>query len=174
MEMNAPHMTILIVEDNPDDAELAVIAFKQKGIKTPYRIAKNADEALDIVLGSRMSALDTHSAHTENTAAITPSLVLLDLKLPGKSGIEVLKALRAAPATRYVPIVVLTTSVLEEDMIQSYESGANSFIRKPVDFASFLHEIDLVCHYWLETNLQPKEHTNRGKPNDYIAREYQS
>ncbi len=158
MESNSPHQTILIVEDNPDDAELAVIALKQKGIKTPYRIARNADEALEIALGRGRSVSERHTA--DSLAAAQPSipaLVLLDLKLPGKSGLEVLKELRAAPHTRYVPVVVLITSVLEEDMIQSYEHGANSFIRKPVDFSTFLHEIELVCHYWLETNLQPKK-----------------
>jgi two-component system response regulator len=159
MELNAPHVTILIVEDNPDDAELAVIALRQKGIKTPYRIAKNADEALEIALGRRAAESESDAVNSGNTAVTTPSLVLLDLKLPGRSGIEVLKELRAAPTTRYVPIVVLTTSVLEEDMIQSYENGANSFIRKPVDFSTFLREIDLVCHYWLETNLQPQKNS---------------
>lgn len=157
MELNDPHVTILIVEDNPDDAELAVIAFKQKGIKTPYRIARNADEALEIALGRRLPVSERPTARSATAPATTPTLVLLDLKLPGKSGLEVLKELRAAPSTRYVPIVVLTTSVLEEDMIQSYENGANSFIRKPVDFSTFLHEIELVCHYWLDTNLQPKK-----------------
>jgi two-component system response regulator len=157
MELNDPHVTILIVEDNPDDAELAVIALKQKGIKTPYRIARNADEALEIALGRRLPVSGRPTARSATAPATTPTLVLLDLKLPGKSGLEVLKELRAAPSTRYVPIVVLTTSVLEEDMIQSYEHGANSFIRKPVDFSTFLHEIELVCHYWLDTNLQPKK-----------------
>lgn len=157
MESSSPHQTILIVDDNPDDAELAVIALKQKGIKTPYRIARNADEALEIALGRGRSVSECHTAAPAAVQALIPALVLLDLKLPGKSGLEVLKELRAAPHTRYVPVVVLTTSVLEEDMIQSYEHGANSFIRKPVDFSTFLHEIELICHYWLETNLQPKK-----------------
>ncbi len=157
MELHTPHQTILIVDDNPDDAELAVIALKQKGIKTPYRIARNADEALEIALGRERSVSERHTADPAAAQASIPALVLLDLKLPGKSGLEVLKELRAAPHTRYVPVVVLTTSVLEEDMIQSYEHGANSFIRKPVDFSTFLHEIELICHYWLETNLQPKK-----------------
>ncbi len=144
-------------EDNPDDAELAVIALRQKGIKTPYRIAKNADEALEIALGRRAAESESDAVNSGNTAVTTPSLVLLDLKLPGRSGIEVLKELRAAPTTRYVPIVVLTTSVLEEDMIQSYENGANSFIRKPVDFFTFLREIDLVCHYGWKQTCNPKK-----------------
>jgi two-component system response regulator len=157
MELNSLQHTILIVEDNPDDAELALIALKQKGIKTPCRIARNADEALDMVLGGGCSVSDRVIDGSAAAQALAPALVLLDLKLPGKSGLEVLKGLRAAPHTRYVPVVVLTTSVLEEDMIQSYEHGANSFIRKPVDFSTFLHEIELICHYWLETNLQPKK-----------------
>ena len=157
MVSNSVHQPILIVEDNPDDAELVVIALQQKGIKIPYQIAKNADEALDIALGRRFSVLEPPIGNSTSTQASIPALVLLDLKLPGKSGLEVLKELRAAPRTRYVPVVVLTTSVLEEDMIQSYEHGANSFIRKPVDFSTFLHEIELICHYWLETNLQPKK-----------------
>jgi len=157
MESNSSHQTILIVEDNPDDAELAVIALKQKGIKTPYRIARNADEALEIALGRERSVSEHHAADPAAAQASIPALVLLGLKIPGKSGLEVLKELRAAPHTRYVLVVVLTPSVLEEDMIQSYEHGAISFIRKPVDFSTFLHEIELVCHYWLETNLQPKK-----------------
>jgi len=157
MVSNSAHQPILIVDDNPDDAELVVIALQQKGIKIPYQIAKNADEALDIALGRRYSVPEPHIVNPTSAQASIPALVLLDLKLPGKSGLEVLKELRAAPRTRYVPVVVLTTSVLEEDMIQSYEHGANSFIRKPVDFSTFLHEIELICHYWLETNLQPKK-----------------
>jgi two-component system response regulator len=175
MEPNTPHVTILIVEDNPDDAELAVIALRQGGVKTPYRIARNADEALEFALGRNLSAPESADTNAHTMATIPPTLILLDLKLPGKSGLEVLKELRAAPATRYVPIVVLTTSILEEDMIQSYENGANSFIRKPVDFSTFLREIDLVCHYWLETNLQPKKNLFEDVFSDnYIAREYRS
>jgi len=140
------HESILIVEDNPDDAELAVIALRQKGISLPYQIARNGEEALDIALKRKP---------LPDQKPIEPGLILLDLNLPDKNGIEVLKELRASPHTRYVPVVVLTTSMLEEDMIQSYENGANSFVRKPVDFATFLHYIELICHYWLHTNLRP-------------------
>jgi two-component system response regulator len=146
MTETSSHESILIVEDNPDDAELAVIALHQKGINMPYLIARDGEEALDIAL-KRKPLPDQKPTEL--------GLILLDLKLPGKNGIEVLKELRASPNTRYVPVVVLTTSMLEEDMIQSYENGANSFVRKPVDFATFLHYIELICHYWLRTNLRP-------------------
>ena len=146
MTETSSHESILIVEDNPDDAELAVIALHQKGINMPYLIARDGEEALDIAL-KRKPLPDQKPTEL--------GLILLDLKLPGKNGIEVLKELRASPNTRYVPVVVLTTSMLEEDMIQSYENGANSFVRKPVDFATFQHYIELICHYWLHTNLRP-------------------
>lgn len=146
MTATSPNASILIVEDNPDDAELAVIALRQKGIKLPYLIARDGEEALDIAL-RRKPLPDSKPDEL--------GLILLDLKLPRKNGIEVLKELRAAPHTRYVPVVVLTTSMLEEDMIQCYEHGANSFVRKPVDFTTFLHYIELICHYWLHTNVRP-------------------
>ncbi len=155
MNQHIDRDSILIVEDNPDDAELAIIALKQKGIKASCKIAKDANEALDFVFG-KDKPLSQGTATAAPTSPTPPSLVLLDLKLPGRSGIEVLKSLRASPPTRYVPVVVLTTSVLEEDMIKSYESGANSFIRKPADFSTFLNQIDLICRYWLYTNLNPK------------------
>ncbi len=161
MERQNMSNSILIVEDNPDDAELAIIALKQRGIKASCRIAKDADEALHLALGDAAS-LPQGNHVSATIAPMPPSLVLLDLKLPGRSGLEVLKGLRATPRTRYVPVVVLTTSVLEEDMIRSYESGANSFIRKPVDFSTFLDQIDLICHYWLDTNLNPKSLAPQG------------
>ncbi len=161
MNQHIDHDSILIVEDNPDDAELAIIALKQKGIKATCRVAKDADEALNIALGEEGSLFQDQSDTAVRTSA-PPSLVLLDLKLPGRSGIEVLKSLRAAQRTRYVPVVVLTTSILEEDMIKSYDNGANSFIRKPADFSTFLNEIDLICRYWLYTNLKPKSLALRG------------
>lgn len=164
MEYHSNYDTILIVEDNPDDAELAIIALKQRGIKAPCRIAKDADEALYMALGESSPQSRDQSLLIQS-APPPPSLVLLDLKLPGRSGIEVLKKLRATPRTRYVPVVVLTTSVLEEDMIRSYESGANSFIRKPVDFSTFLNQIELICHYWLDTNLKPKSLVLQGNAN---------
>lgn len=170
-EHHSGYESILIVEDNPDDAELAVIALKQKGIKASYRIAKDGDEALRYALGEPSGKMQEPQVYSGGQTAqgqslpLPPSLILLDLKLPGRGGIEVLKSLRAAPRTRYVPVVVLTTSVLEEDMIRSYESGANSFIRKPVDFSTFLNEIELICNYWLDTNLKPKPSLPQGSAN---------
>jgi len=149
MEYQIPSDSILIVDDNPDDAELAMIALKKNGIKAQLRVASDASEAMAYALGR-------DSLRSGETMINPPSLILLDLKLPGKSGLEVLKELRASPLTRYVPIVVLTTSMLEEDMIKSYENGANSFVRKPIDFLTFLAQIELICHYWLKTNLRPR------------------
>jgi len=164
MDRQSTGNSILIVEDNPDDAELAIIALKQRGIKASCRIAKDADEALLLAVGDT-APLPRGNHEVTAVAPTPPSLVLLDLKLPGRSGIEVLKGLRATPRTRYVPVVVLTTSVLEEDMIKSYENGANSFIRKPVDFSTFLNQIDLICQYWLDTNLKPKSLLPQGSAN---------
>lgn len=162
MEYQIPNDSILIVEDNPDDAELAMIALKKNGIKARLRVASDANEAIAYALGN-------DSPRSGETMINPPSLILLDLKLPGKSGIEVLKELRAAPRTKYVPIVVLTTSMLEEDIIKSYENGANSFVRKPVDFLTFLAQIEVICHYWLKTNLRPRTNLAQGIPDGYAV-----
>lgn len=143
-----PHKRpILIVEDNPDEAELAVLAMREKGIDLPYHIVSDGQAAIDYVLS--LGKEEPYKPHS------IPFLILLDLKLPRRNGIDVLKTLRSFKETKYIPVVVLTTSSLEEDMKRSYEAGANSYINKPVDFRAFCSQIELIFKYWTEVNRQP-------------------
>jgi len=131
---------IVLVEDNPDDVELTRRAFRRAKICNPVVVARDGAEAIDFLLGEE---------------AVSPAVVLLDLKLPKLSGLEVLKRLRADPRTRHTPVVVLTTSKHEQDMIQSYELGANSYVQKPVDFNEFTEAAAQLGLYWLLVNEVP-------------------
>ena len=133
--------TILLVEDNPDDEELAVLAFEQSRIANEMVVVHDGQEALDYLLGP--------------DAKEQPQLVLLDLKLPKVDGLEVLRRLRADARTRRLPIVMLTSSREEEDLISSYNLGANSYVRKPVEFARFAEAIRQLQMYWLVLNESP-------------------
>ena len=141
------HKIILLVEDNPDDEALTIRALKKHGIANEVVVARNGVEALDFLLGTLD---DAHS-----TLDDLPALVLLDLKLPKIDGLEVLRRLRANPRCKALPVVVLTSSREEVDLIKSYESGANSYIRKPVDFEQFSEAIRQVGMYWLVLNELP-------------------
>jgi two-component system response regulator len=132
---------ILLVEDNPDDEELAILAFEQNRIANELVIVRDGQEALDYLLGTDAKKL--------------PQLVLLDLKLPKVDGLEVLKQLRASPRTRRLPIVMLTSSREEEDLVTSYDLGANSYVRKPVSFTRFAEAIHQLQMYWLLLNESP-------------------
>ncbi|HOV93684.1 MAG TPA: response regulator [Spirochaetales bacterium] len=140
---------ILLVEDNPDDEELTIAALKNSGITNRVVVARDGREALDFLFRQGIFAL--RDITTE------PRLVLLDLKLPTISGMEVLMALRAHNETRFLPVVVLTTSNQEEDILGSYKLGANSFIRKPVGFAKFSEAIKQLGRYWLLLNELPAQ-----------------
>jgi len=131
---------ILLVEDNPDDAELTLRAFAKNNIANSVVHVSDGEEALTYLLSP------------DNPL---PTLVLLDLKLPKVSGLDVLKRMRADPRTRRTPVVVLTSSNEERDLIASYDLGANSFVRKPVDFAQFLEAAKHLGLYWLVLNEQP-------------------
>ena len=131
--------TILLVEDNPDDVELTLRAFERNQIANEVVVASDGQEALD-----RLAKMDT-----------LPTVVLLDLKLPKLSGLDVLRRMRADDRTRRVPVVVLTSSNEERDIIASYDLGANSFVRKPVDFAQFLDAARQLGLYWLVLNEPP-------------------
>ena len=135
------HKTILLIEDNQDDEELALIAFERNRIANEMVVVRDGQEALDYLVGPKARDL--------------PQLVLLDLKLPKVSGIEVLRQLRGNPRTRRLPIVVLTSSREEEDLITSYDLGANSYIRKPVEFGAFADAIRQLQLYWLVLNEAP-------------------
>jgi two-component system response regulator len=132
---------ILLVEDNPDDAELTRIAFAEAGIDFRLHVVGDGVQALGYLRGCSTSEL--------------PSLVLLDLNLPKLNGREVLEAIRADPATRHLPVVVLTTSAEPSDVDTVYELGANSYIRKPVDFERFVEVVRQIGLYWLALNQPP-------------------
>jgi two-component system response regulator len=140
--------SILLVEDNADDRELTMRALVKNNILNPVLSAQDGVEALDILF-KRASHAGTEQA--------PPALVLLDLKLPRLDGLEVLKALRADARTRILPVVVLTSSKEEQDLIKSYSLGANSYIRKPVDFAKFTEAVRQLGMYWLVLNEGPPD-----------------
>ncbi|MBI4872783.1 MAG: response regulator [Candidatus Riflebacteria bacterium] len=139
--------TILLVEDNPDDELLTVRALKKSHVANRIVVAHDGAEAL--------SYLHCTGENTGRDARETPQLVLLDLKLPGIDGLEVLRRIRETPALRSLPVVVLTTSNEQADVFRSYDLGANSFIRKPVDFAQFSEAMTILGLYWLVLNIGP-------------------
>jgi two-component system response regulator len=136
--------TILLVEDNPDDVELTKRAFGRSKIINDIAIARDGVEALEYLLGGATSK-----------AAPLPEVVLLDLKLPKVDGLEVLRRLRADARTRRLPVVVLTSSTEESDIVRSYDFGANSFVKKPVDFLQFVDAAHHLGLYWLLLNTRP-------------------
>ncbi|UCH52866.1 MAG: response regulator [Pseudomonadota bacterium] len=138
---------ILLVEDNPDDEVLTRRALKKNDIPNEVVVARDGAEALDFLFGS--------GAHAGRDVAKPPQLVLLDLKLPKIDGLEVLRRLRADARTRLQPVVILTTSNEERDVVASYELGANSYIRKPVDFEQFMEAVRQLGTYWLVLNVPP-------------------
>lgn len=134
---------ILLVEDNPDDELLTLRALKKNHIHNQVVVARDGPEALTYLLGDG------------TMPPIAPAMVLLDLKLPKIDGIEVLRRLRANPATRLTPVVILTSSREDQDLIAGYELGANSYIRKPVDFGQFSEAVRHLGLYWLVLNEPP-------------------
>jgi two-component system, response regulator len=139
--------TILLVEDNPDDVALTLRAFEKSRIKNKIVIAEDGVEALDYIF---------RSGKFENRELKElPAVVLLDLKLPKIDGFEVLKAIRNNEFTKLLPVVILTSSKEESDIIKGYKNGANSYIRKPVDFDKFFEAIQALGLYWLILNEPP-------------------
>jgi len=143
--------TILLVEDNPDDAKLSLRAFKRNKMLNPIVVARDGVEALDFLFA--------RGAYAERAGKPPPTLIILDLKLPKLDGLGVLKAIRGDARTRLIPVVILTSSKEEQDLIQSYSLGANSYVRKPVDFTEFVEAVRLLGIYWLMTNQAPPEHS---------------
>jgi len=138
---------ILLVEDNPDDAELTLHALEKNRIGNEVVVARNGVEALDYLFGTGTYA-------SRNTQEL-PAVVLLDLKLPKVDGLEVLRRIRADERTRLLPVVILTSSNEDEDRLKGYELGANSYVRKPVDFDEFVQAAGQLGLYWLLLNQSP-------------------
>jgi two-component system response regulator len=140
---------ILLVEDNPDDVALTLRAFKRSHLMNPIDVARDGIEALDFLLA--------RGEHSARASMPLPTLVVLDLKLPKLDGLSVLKTIRAEERTRFLPVVILTSSKEEQDLISGYSLGANSYVRKPVDFAEFLDAVKVLGIYWLMMNQVPSE-----------------
>jgi len=138
---------ILLVEDNPDDEELTIEALKDNRVLNELAIVRNGAEALDYLFCT--------GRYLSRDKAALPELILLDLKLPKVDGLEVLKQIRATKATELIPVVILTSSKEEEDLIQGYKLGANSYVRKPVDFVQFNAAVKQLSFYWLLLNENP-------------------
>jgi len=149
--MDQMSKTILLVEDNPDDAKLSLRAFKRNKMLNPIVVARDGVEALDFLFA--------RGAYAERAGKPPPTLIIIDLKLPKLDGLGVLKAIRGDARTRLIPVVILTSSKEEQDLIQSYSLGANSYVRKPVDFTEFVEAVRLLGIYWLMTNQAPPEHS---------------
>jgi two-component system response regulator len=135
---------ILIVEDNPADLELALHAFQEHKFINTIEVARDGQEALDYLFGS-----------DERAAGEPPSMILLDLKLPKVDGLQVLRKIWADPTLRHVPVVILTSSREERDIIEGYELGVNSYIVKPLDFDKFIETVRTLGLYWLVLNERP-------------------
>ncbi|MGE5172580.1 MAG: response regulator [Betaproteobacteria bacterium] len=139
--------TILLVEDNPDDVALTLRALKKSNILNEVVVAQDGVEALDYLFGT-----GKHAGRDMNT---NPQVILLDLKMPRMDGLEVLQRIRKDERTRLLPVVVLTTSNEDKDRVESYKLGANSYIRKPVDFNQFADAVNQLGLYWLVLNEAP-------------------
>ncbi len=141
--------TILLVEDNPDDVELTMRAFRKNKIANHVAVARDGVEALDYLFCEGASA--------NRDARDEPRLILLDLKLPKLDGLQVLERLRANEHTRLIPVVILTSSKEEQDLVSGYKCGANSYVRKPVDFNKFVEAVRQIGLYWLLINESPAQ-----------------
>lgn len=145
--MSIRDKTILLIEDNPDDVELTLRALKRNNIQNQVIVARDGVEALDYLFAK--------GQHAGRDANDLPQVVLLDLKLPRMDGLEVLQCIRAAERTKLLPVVILTSSTEEQDVLKGYTLGANSYVRKPVDFAQFVEAARQLGLYWLLLNESP-------------------
>lgn len=136
-------INILLVEDNPDDVELTLHALEKNNIANPIKVIRDGQEALDYLFYKGKYQKSEHEL---------PNLILLDLKLPKVDGIDVLKAVKGDRKTKLIPVVVLTSSKEESDIVRSYDLGVNSYIRKPVDFDQFVETVKQIGFYWLLIN----------------------
>lgn len=137
---------ILLVEDNLDDQELTLLAFEQGGFRNPIVIAQDGVEALEYLFAT---------SNVDRPRNQPPALILLDVQLPRINGLEVLQQIRSNSQTRVIPVIILTTSNEQQDLLTSYELGCNSYVRKPIDYNEFLNVIQQLGLYWLVTNISP-------------------
>jgi two-component system response regulator len=138
---------ILLVEDNPDDVELTLLAFKKYNIKNDLVVIQNGAEALDYLFAE--------GAYAGRDLSNMPTVILLDLKLPKIGGLEVLRRIRTDERTKFLPVAILTSSKEEQDLINGYKFGANSYVRKPIDFAQFTEAARQLGLYWMILNEPP-------------------
>ncbi len=139
--------TILLIEDNPDDVELTLHAFQKNNMANEVVVASDGAEGLDYLFGT--------GKYADRNADEPPALILLDLQLPKIGGLEVLRKVREDERTKRVPVVIMTTSDEEEDIVNGYNGGANSYLRKPVDFAEFMNAVKQLEMYWMVLNTPP-------------------
>ena len=148
--MNEPRaVELLLVEDNPQDLELALRALQKANLANRIQVARDGAEALDFLFGE--------GAHTGREVAVAPKVILLDLKLPKIDGLEVLRRLKEDARTRSIPVVVLTSSNEQSDVVESYRLGVNSYIVKPVNFEGFARAVRELGFYWLLLNRAPAD-----------------
>jgi CheY-like chemotaxis protein len=145
---NNPSIEILLVEDNPDDLELAQRALRKANLTNRIHVARDGEEALDFIF--------CEGPHAARKIENVPKVILLDLKLPKVDGLEVLKRIKADPRTRAIPVVMLTSSKEQNDVVESYHLGVNSYIVKPVNFEGFVAAVQQLGMYWLLLNEAPK------------------
>jgi two-component system, response regulator len=141
------HTDILLVEDNQDDIDLALHALRREKLANNIHVVRDGEEALDFIF--------CRGNYTDRSFEHPPKLVLLDLKMPKIDGLQVLKQVKSDPRTKPIPIVIMTSSKEERDMIEGYNSGVNSYIQKPVDFEQFRQTVKTLGLYWLVVNQAP-------------------
>jgi two-component system, response regulator len=141
---------ILLVEDNPDDEELTLLSLRKNNLAHDIVVVRDGVEAIEFLFGN--------GQYAHRDVAHVPTVILLDLKLPKLDGLGVLKRLRAAERTRTLPVVVLTSSSQDADVIASYNLGANSYVRKPVEFGAFVEAVSSLGLYWVLLNRPPPLH----------------
>ena len=139
--------TILLIEDNPDDVELTLHAFQKNHMANEVVVASDGAEGLDYLFGT--------GKYAGRDADEPPALILLDLQLPKIGGLEVLRKVREDERTKRIPVVIMTTSDEEEDIVNGYNGGANSYLRKPVDFTEFMNAVKQLEMYWMVLNTPP-------------------
>ncbi|MGH9528559.1 MAG: response regulator [Terriglobales bacterium] len=154
--MNTHDVDILLVEDSLEDADLALHALRKEKLANSIFIARDGEEALDFIF--------CRGEFPRRSFDHPPKLVLLDLKLPKIDGMQVLKAIKADSRTRAIPVVILTSSKEERDLVSGYDLGANSFIQKPVDFDQFRDTVKSVGLYWMVTNQPPVKSPGKSMP----------